>query len=375
MTKNILLLKFILIFFLGLGINACTASESSGNPANLLTPGALDNATRGHIVPIRFAELSFPISGKVVEVLVSEGQQIKTGDVIARLVDNQASADLTSAGQDVQNAQQALDGLQKNIDLSRAQILQEIADAHFTISQDQYNLDNLTLPPNQIGLDPIMAITKVQTDKLDKAQQAYESCKAGPTDGNCESLKSNLSVVQEEYRIAIRRLQYEAEKARAEAQLAHVQQVYENMKDGPDPDAVAIAEATLNNALAALQVAQEAMDATVLRAPADFMVVELDLQAGQKVSADQVVAFLADLSQWVVETDNLTEVQASNISVGDHLTVVPQAVSGVSLEGVVESISKVGKEKDGKVIYNTKITLLESPPELRWGMTVVIKIK
>jgi multidrug resistance efflux pump len=300
---------------------------------------------------------------------------VKAGDVIARLVDYQASAEVTLAGQELLNAQQALDGLQKNIDLTRAQTLQDVADAHFTISQDQYNLNNLTLPPDQMGLDAITAVTMVKTKKVDKAQEAYESCKASPTDGNCEGLKSNLVTVQEEYRITVRRLQYEAEMARAEAQLAHAQQAYENMKDSPDPNAVALAEATLKSAQAALQVAQEALDDTILRAPADFTVVKLDLQAGQKVSADEVVAFLADLSQWVVETDKLTEAEALKISVGDHLTVVPQALSGLSLEGVVESISKIGIEKDGKVIYTTKITLLDAPPQLHWGMTVVVKIK
>lgn len=375
MTKNILLLECILMTLLGLVINACTASAAPANPASLLTPGALDKVTTGHIIPVHFAELSFPIAGKVAEVLVSEGQQIKAGDVIARLVDNQASADVTNTGQEVLNAQQALDGLYKNIDLTRAQILQDIADAHFTISQDQYNLDNLTLPPNQIGLDAITAITKVKTEKLDKAQEAYESCRAGPPDSNCEGLKSNLVAAQEEYRIAVRRLQYEAEMTRAEAQLAYAQQAYENMKAGPDPNAIAMAEATLKSVQAALQVAQEALDATILRAPADFMVVKLDLQAGKKVSADEVVVILGDLSQWVVETDNLTEVDALNISVGEHLTVVPQAVSGLNLEGVVESISKLGEEKNGRVIYTAKITLLNAPPQLRWGMTVVVKVK
>ena len=375
MKKNMILLKFILMALFGLVINACAAPAAPANPVSQLTPGELDKVTRDRIIPVRFAELSFPIPGKVAEVLVSEGQQVKAGDVIARLVDYKASAEVTLAGQELLNAQQALDGLQKNIDLTRAQTLQEVADAHFTINQDQYNLNNMTLPPDQMGLDAITAVTMVKTEKVDKAQEAYESCKASPTDSKCEGLKSNLVTVQEEYRVTVRRLQYEAEMARAEAQLAHAQQAYENMKDSPDPNAVALAEATLKSAQAALQVAQESLDATILHAPADFTVVKLDLQAGQKVSADEVVAFLADLSQWAVETDKLTEAEVLKISVGDHLTVVPQALSGLSLEGVVESISKVGIEKDGKVIYTTKITLLDAPPQLRWGMTVVVRFK
>jgi hypothetical protein len=81
---------------------------------------------------------------------------------------------------------------------------------------------------------------------------------------------------------------------------------------------------------------------------------------------------LADFTQWYAETDNLTEIDVVNVSVGQGATVVPDALPDLELTGTVESIDDFFEEKRGDVTYTARILLNESDPRLRWGMTVVV---
>ena len=78
--------------------------------------------SEGNLEPRESRYLSFPASGQVEEILVNSGDLVKKGDVLARLGDTQpAQAALAAADLELQSAQQALDELNRNADLSRAE--------------------------------------------------------------------------------------------------------------------------------------------------------------------------------------------------------------------------------------------------------------
>ncbi len=81
---------------------------------------------------------------------------------------------------------------------------------------------------------------------------------------------------------------------------------------------------------------------------------------------------VADLSQWMVETDNLTELDVVSIAAGQGATITPDALPEVDLQGSVELISDVYEDKRGDVTYTARLALETSDPRLRWGMTVAI---
>lgn len=170
----------------------------------------------------------------------------------------------------------------------------------------------------------------------------------------------------------------EADVAVAEETLADAQRHWEAVKDGPDPDELAKAqarieraEAQMANAQAALEAAQAALDDIELRAPWAGAVADLDLKVGQQVSPGIAVLTLADFSGWIVETDNLTEIEVPDVTVGQAVAVTPDALPDLELAGVVESISNLFEEKRGDITYTVDIRLKETDPRLRWGMTVV----
>ncbi|MGB9639318.1 MAG: HlyD family efflux transporter periplasmic adaptor subunit, partial [Anaerolineales bacterium] len=109
-----------------------------------------------------------------------------------------------------------------------------------------------------------------------------------------------------------------------------------------------------------------------LKAPITGTVAKLNLVVGDQVSPSVIVATIADFSSWFVETDNLTELEVVKIKNKQPVTVVADALPNVSLRGIVESISQVYVERRGDITYTTKIRLLDSDPNLRWGMTVLV---
>jgi multidrug resistance efflux pump len=93
------------------------------------------------------------------------------------------------------------------------------------------------------------------------------------------------------------------------------------------------------------------------------------------VAAGTPVVTLADTSVWVVETTDLTELDVVRVAQGQQATVVPDALSELSLTGVVESMAAVPAERSGDVLYTVRIRLNESDPRLRWGMTVDVTLE
>jgi multidrug resistance efflux pump len=158
----------------------------------------------------------------------------------------------------------------------------------------------------------------------------------------------------------------------AEAQLAIAERDYALWLEGPHPDDLAAAEARLNAAQAAQAAAQSALDNSVLTAPFDGVAVAVSLKEGEMVGGGQIAAVVADVSHWVVETDNLTEIEVVEVYEGQAVIVTPDALPALELSGTVDAIDGLFEEKRGDVTYTATISLEDAPPDLRWGMTVVI---
>ena len=131
-------------------------------------------------------------------------------------------------------------------------------------------------------------------------------------------------------------------------------------------------EARVAAAQKQLQIAENAPADLELRAPFAGTVMDIDLFIGQYVTTGQNAILLADLSEWFIETDNLTEIEVVNVNVGQQVTVVPDALPNMNMTGEVASISSVFEEKRGDITYTVRISVPITDPRLRWGMTVSV---
>lgn len=328
----------------------------------------------GKLVPYQFANLAFNASGKLAELLVSEGDVVEEGAVLARLENTEAmAAEVLRAEEELRQAQQALDDLYEDVEPAKAQELQAIANAYEVLKDAEYKLDIYTIPSNQAGMTAMEAVEKMRVN-LNEAQAAFEPYKHREQGNSTRrDLKKKLDNAQSDFNSAVRRMTLEAEVAQAESNLAEAKKNYDALQGGPLADEVATAEARIKNAEAALGVTQAAFDSLELKAPFSGSVADLNLKVGEFVSLGTPVVTLADFSSWAVETQDLTEIEVIKIEPGQTVSVILDALPDEELVGTVEKIRNTSEERQGDVTYTIKIGLDDFRPEMRWGMTAEVE--
>jgi len=247
-------------------------------------------------------------------------------------------------------------------------------------------VDNLVYGAKQANLDSAEAQVILLREKLEDAQEDFDKHgKKPPNNLERASYQAVLAEAQLAYDDAVRLLNNmqagsnpvdlalaQSELEIAEAQLAIAERDYSLWEDGPHPDDLETAEARMNAADTAYKAAKAAYEDAFLKAPFDGVVAAMDLRVGDLVSPGTVGAVVADFSSWVVETDNLTEIEAPRVRVGQKVEVVADALPDVTLKGTVKNIRQLYEEKRGDITYTIEIELDEHNPDLLWGMTVVI---
>jgi multidrug efflux pump subunit AcrA (membrane-fusion protein) len=335
-----------------------------------------DIVAEGRMVPRESVQLSFLSSGQVDEVLVKEGDEVKAGQVVARLGNReQMEANIANAETEALAAQQALDKLNEDVTLAKVEAVRALAQANRQVRDAQYQLDNFTTPSNQKKLSALEGVVAMEA-LLDQARLAFQPYKYYPSeDDTREDLKEKLDQAQSDYNTSIKRLEYETALEEAQSRLDDALVNYQELQLGPDPDALAAAEARLNSTRANLEASKASRKNMDLISTIDGTVVDQSLIAGQTITAGQPVVTVADLSEMFVETDDLTELEVVDISIGQSTLVEPDAIPGLELPGSVDSIGEVFVEKRGDITYTARIRLDDVDPRLRWGMTVLVTFK
>ncbi|HNB54828.1 MAG TPA: biotin/lipoyl-binding protein, partial [Anaerolineales bacterium] len=240
------------------------------------------------------------INGRVLEVLVTEGDAVSVGDTLVRLDDSllqaqlqqaqaalavaQANYDLVSAGSPAEQqdaaiaaaeteliaAQQALEAINDNWPDQATRAQQALKDARQRQYNAERNLGYLTTSADQTDIDLAYTQMVLAQDALDKAQDAFDPYEDKPADNLVRAqLQAKLAAAQKAYDNAVTKYnnligtanefdvsQGEAELAIANAQLANAQEDYDQLITGPDPDDLAMAEARIAAAEARLAAAK-----------------------------------------------------------------------------------------------------------------------
>ncbi|MEA2008150.1 MAG: efflux RND transporter periplasmic adaptor subunit, partial [Chloroflexota bacterium] len=141
-------------------------------------------------------------------------------------------------------------------------------------------------------------------------------------------------------------------------------------ENGLDPEEKALLEAQLASVQAQISAAKNVRDDYDLKAPFAGTITDVNVEVGQLAGPELWAVQIADLSEFYIETSDLTELEVVKIYTGQAVEIVPDALPELTLAGVVESIGQSFKTQAGDIVYTVKIRLDESNPALRWGMTV-----
>jgi HlyD family secretion protein len=330
----------------------------------------------GMIVPVQQAHMAFTVSGRIKTVNVTEGAQVKAGDVLAEL-DNAVAqmqvhqaernlkeltsqAAIAAAERAVADAQQALNDAKKKTDsmffprasdtlIENTQGSIDLARQELARAKDAYKrVSNLPDGDNRKA-EALVAMTNAQLN-LDRLVANYNWYSGTPTEIDAAIARANLDA--------------------ATAALQEAQWYVSALKGEQVPaDATGSKLAQLQQARDDLAAARETFDATRLVAPISGTVVTVSGIAGEIASPAVVFVVISDVSKLQVETTDLSERDVPNVKVGQTVTVTVKAL-GQDVTGKVVLISPISTTLGGDVVYKTTIDLDTIPDGLRAGMSV-----
>lgn len=337
------------------------------------------------VVPARWVTLSFKTGGRVTAVNAQEGGAVKAGDVLAQIDDTDAKlavaqAEAVLALAQAQLAQvkasprpaqiaeleQAVKEADAAIWAASAQLGQvqtiirpaDIADAEAALAQAAYAqkvaqdaYDQAEKKTDRKETADALAVAK--QDYI-AAQRRLEQLKAGATKNELDAARSAISAAQ-------------AQKAMAQAQL-------DLLKAGATREQIAISEAGVKQAQVALDQARAQLADLRIVAPFDGVIASLNVKVGEIVSPGAPLVWLADMTTWQIETDDLTELSVVRVHEGDPVTITFDAIPDLSLTGKVTRIKAFGEDKQGDITYTVIVQPDRSDERLRWNMTAFVTI-
>ena len=370
----------------GCGASPISLGQPTAQPTVPVVSAPSSVMAEAHIAPRDSANLGFLVAGRVDKVLVKEGDRVKKGDVLIQLGDREPySAAVTAAKLALLSAQQNLDTLNDNGDVARAAAELALSKAQKAKDDAKKALDNKEYQRASQQTIDIARANLIQANKaLEDAETIYNHNKNRNSDDVVfAAALSQLAAAQQRQINAQYNFDWvsglpdpidiqtaQANLDVAQSNLNDAKREWDKVKDtGVDTDKLALAQATKDNAQAQLDAAQSALDNLDLIAPYDGLVTAVNTSADEHVAPAQPVITLADFSTWYVETSDLTETDVVKLRVGQNAIVTFDALPGVQIQGVVESIANNPGDKGGDVVYKAKVRLVNPDPRLRWGMT------
>jgi HlyD family secretion protein len=379
--KNSLLLSLLIVALL---VGGCSlTAEATPTPE---IPIQLQDGTiaEAKIIPVKNAAISFSGTGKITEIIKFEGDQVKKGDVIARLEGvEKAQASIAAANYLVIAAQKDLDDLYEKANLASAEAEMILAQAKLDLEDAMDKREDLNYGRvNQHMLEGIQSQLIIAGKAVEDAETTYSYVEDKAIDDVTRAEALAYLSQTRLYRDQIQR-NYEyasgppdpndiskadAEVARMKALVEDAQRAFDRRKEGPYQRDIELAEANLKNAKAQADVARGNLSDLELTAPFDGVLVSSDLKIGEVVTALTTVT-IGDLSAWQLQTTDLKEVNIVGIKEGQEVKVEVDAIPGLEMTGIIERIKAIGVDVRGDNTYVVYIQLNDPDPRLLWNMT------
>ena len=329
-------------------------------------------SAEGMVVPVQRATLAFKTGGRVVEILIHEGDNVKAGAVLARLDDTTFKGQVAQAETALNVAQKQLAQLRAGgssadrqaardaVAAARAQYAKvkagptadELAllkanldSAQAALSQAQFRYDRIGGAANPFGSAAPESLALQQAFiYLNAAQAAYRNATSHPTESELQTAQAAIT--------------------QAESALAHLDAT---------PEALALAQAQVDQAQAALDLARTAAQDAVLIAPFDGTVAVTTIDTGQVVAPGTPAITFGNLSKLQIDTTDFAETDVARVAPGQPVKVTLDALPEQVLTGQVANIAPIANDRRGDQVFKVTVNVSDITG-LRWGMTANVEI-
>jgi HlyD family secretion protein len=386
-------MKYLLLFFVTLSLltaSACTSKEGNfsfgqptptpaGTPTPLPTPIRVFQTTiaaDGEVVlpipPQTFSFQSSAVSGTIAEVYVVPGQEVKKGDLVARVDDTDLRNALTKA-------EASLTLLQAQIESEEAPALPgDIAEAEASLEAAQAELDRLLSLPSAEAITQAAADLSLRRIELRKAQEAYdqvayaEGVGMSPQAAELQKATLNYERAQAAYNEAIKPAT-ESQIAAARLKVVQAQNQLNKLQTGLRPEAQAVNQARLREAQLQVDQARNNLAKAQLFAPWDGIVTAVNAAPG--VSSANASLTIAQVEPLRFATSNFSERNLADIQVGDKADIFLKAYPNIPFPAVIYRIELESSRKDGDTaLFTVYLDFNSGEYEVQPGMTGRVEI-
>jgi len=160
--------------------------------------------------------------------------------------------------------------------------------------------------------------------------------------------------------------------AQAQADIAQAQLTL--LKASIPPEAVAVAVAVVNQAHVAVDMANLALERTLVRSPFSGVIGHIYIREGEYIAHGTPLLIIGDATTLRVETTDLDEIDVAQIEVGQKAVITFEALHDETFIGSVDHIAVMASPGGGGVNYTVHLSL-DTHPQLRWGMTAFVDIE
>ena len=374
--KRLVIALGVIMTVILVGLTACQGGETATQQQPVtVTRGDLTVSINGSgfIETSNEAKLSFGTGGKIKEITVDEGDEVKKGQVLAKLETNALELAIAQA----------------QVALAQAQLTQKSTEYELKLIKDKKDPLDLALLNAQISLRTAKyardkakdvyrwpEVEKSQAD-VDKAesflQYALDGLAAASTPAQVETWTRTVANAQAnmatyEAKLKAQLVGYDTEEviikdmqvAAAEMALTQAQDNLKKINEKIN-DEIAIKELQLKFAGESVALAQKSvseaqrqLNETIILAPFDGVVAKVSAEEGDTISPVNTIIHILDPVSMKLSLE-LDEIDVSQVKPGQEAVITLDALPGKKFTGKVSNIFPLPKVVGGVVLYDVKI--------------------
>lgn len=323
-------------------------------------------AASGRVSGRRETVVGAPVSGVVAELYVHEGDRVRQGQVLARIQNNVALAQVRQAEQALRTAraqlvQAAAGPRPSELNAARA----NVQEAEAMVRQRRAQLAQAQAAVAQAEARQELARTNLQRMRYLYSQGAIARQAVDQAEAEYRTAVAEVTSAREGVATA------RALLAAAEAALSAARAQLRTLEAGPRAEVVEVARQRVREAEAALQVARSQAQNAFVRAPFAGTVTEILAEVGAPVGPSSGVVRLVETGAPEIRVD-VDESNLADLHGGQRAVITSSTFRRPRLTGRVNEIGARVNPQRGTV--EVKIVPDQSPAWLRPGATVNVNI-
>jgi HlyD family secretion protein len=349
----------------------------------------------GSIEPQAEVSLLFRAAGTVSNVLVSVGEAVSEGQLLAELdiTDQTLALAQAQVSQEISAAQlKKLEAPPDPLDVAAAQAAVEVAQAGVSSAESalisaQAGYQDLLGGPTSAQQTINESQLRQAEIALNQAQQAYNKIKDQPDAGmfpqaaelqqatvsyevaKAQVAKTEETATQAQLAQGLNQIaQAQASLRQAQAQVVNAQNSLSDLLAGPKQEDIDIARAQLRQAQLSQLQAENALSNSRIVAPFDGVVSQINVKQGEQSTGGLPAVVLTDLDGFTMKV-LVDEIDVRQVAVGQSVRLSIDALPDDEITGKVTEISPTAANVNNVVAYEVTIVPDTTDAPLRAGMS------